>query len=138
MSFVNNVLSELSYQGKSQSDLADSIGIKKSTISMWITRDSVPAADVAQKVADYLNVPLRYLLTGEGKEKPESPLLAYDASLTDGDIGELEEIIGSWSRIDARGKGNVMDTVRREKRRARCRLERTPSGCVVLHPVFVV
>lgn len=114
-SFAKRVISELEYQGKSQKELADFLGTKSSTVRSWITRDSVPAADVAQKVADYLNVPLRYLLTGEGKEKPESPLLAYDASLTDGDIGELEEIIGSWSRIDARGKGNVMDTVRREK-----------------------
>lgn len=115
MSFMSNVISELKYQGKTQTELANHLGLKKGAITAWIARDSVPAADVAQKVADYLNVPLRYLLTGEGKEKPESPLLAYDASLTDGDIGELEEIIGSWSRIDARGKGNVMDTVRREK-----------------------
>lgn len=68
MSFVKNVLTELEYQGKTQSELANAVGIKKSAISMWIARDSVPAADVALRVADFLGVPLSYLVTGERGE----------------------------------------------------------------------
>lgn len=115
MSFVNNVLSELNYQGKSQSDLANSIGLKKSTISMWITRDSVPAADVAQRVADFLGVPLRYLLTGEREDAPAPKVKDVFPWLDAEGAEEISEIADGWNSLDARGRRNVMDTFRREK-----------------------
>lgn len=113
MTVFDTISYELDKRGMTRADLSRVSGIGESTLRAWKTTE--PKAAMLKKVADALDVTMEYLLTGEGKEKPESPLLAYDASLTDGDIEELEEIIGSWSRIDARGKGNVMDTVRREK-----------------------
>lgn len=73
MTFIKRVLDELEFQDKTKSQLAESLGINSAVISMWIKRDSVPAADTALKVARFLNVPLEYLLTGEGSPHEEAP-----------------------------------------------------------------
>lgn len=94
MSFMSNVVSELKYQGKTQSALAEFLGLKKGTITAWIARDSVPAADVALRVADFLGVPLSYLVTGERAEAAPTLRDVYPR-LTDGmaqDVGFIADI----------------------------------------------
>ncbi len=69
MTFVERVLNELEYQGKTKSELADYCGLTRSAFSMWITRNSIPSADVALKVARFLNVSVEYLIDGVEKDQ---------------------------------------------------------------------
>lgn len=47
-------------------------GITQSTLSDWKNGRSTPKADKLQLIADYLNVSLEYLMTGEEKEGGET------------------------------------------------------------------
>lgn len=116
MTVFDRISFELDRRGRTRADLCRASGIDESTIRNW--KKTEPKAAMLKKVADALNVTMDYLLTGEGRESPANPLLAYDSTLAKEDIEDLEEIITGWHLIDARGKGNVIDTFRREKTEA--------------------
>lgn len=63
--FWNNVRSFL-IRDLNQTWLAHEIGISPSTLSMMISRNSIPKADVAHKISVALGVPLSKLLDGDG------------------------------------------------------------------------
>lgn len=50
------------------SDVAKATGITKSTFSDWKSGRSEPKREKMQKIADYFNVTVEYLMTGESKE----------------------------------------------------------------------
>ena len=62
MTFWENVDSELKYQNKTRKQLARELGFDPTTISKGISNGSIPQADMALKIANYLNVSLEYLL----------------------------------------------------------------------------
>lgn len=62
MSFWENVDSELKYQNKTRKQLANTLKFDPTTISKGISSGSIPQADTALKIANYLNVSLEYLL----------------------------------------------------------------------------
>ena len=61
-------------KGLRQVDVARAVGCSKGTVFNWIKRDTLPQADYALKIADYLGVTVRYLVTGERAENELSPL----------------------------------------------------------------
>ena len=65
MSFWKNVENELEYQNISRKDLAQRAGFAVSGISLGISNNSVPSADVAVRIAKVLNVSVEYLVTGK-------------------------------------------------------------------------
>lgn len=68
MNFWDNVLSELEFQCKSRKWLAAEAGFDVSTIGMGQRRNSIPAADVALKIARALGVTIEYLLDQSGAD----------------------------------------------------------------------
>lgn len=48
-----------------QTAVADSVGIRRPTISDWKKNGSYPTADVAVKIAKLLDVSTEYLITGQ-------------------------------------------------------------------------
>ena len=62
MSFWKNVDKELEYTGKTRKELATEVNFPDSYISKGISRNSVPSADLALKIAHALNVSLETLL----------------------------------------------------------------------------
>ncbi len=68
--FAETLLYELERKGITQKQLADFLETKSSTIHSWIVRDTIPAADVALKVAKFLNVSVEYLIDGAIDESP--------------------------------------------------------------------
>lgn len=62
MSFWENVESELKYQNKTRKQLSTEVGIDATTISKGITNNSIPSADIALRIANFLNVTLESLL----------------------------------------------------------------------------
>ena len=75
--FARRIEEELEYLGLKKSDIVKHLKIADSTVRSWWSKDSIPAADVALKVADFLKVPLPYLLDGR-KENTQIKTLLSD------------------------------------------------------------
>lgn len=77
MGFWKNIANELEYQNISRKELAQKADFAVSGISLGISNNSVPSADVAVRIAKVLGVSVEYLVTGKdsAQEKPLSPQL---------------------------------------------------------------
>lgn len=66
MSFKNNLKDELNYKGISSKELSNLSGISQGSLSNYLKENSsIPAADIAVKIAKALNVTVEYLVTGQ-------------------------------------------------------------------------
>ena len=70
MSFWKNVDKELEYTGKTRKELAAEVNFPDSYISKGISRNSIPSADLALKIAHALNVSLEILLEIKSTKSP--------------------------------------------------------------------
>lgn len=57
---------------KAPSRVAIELGLNKSTVSVWKNKAAVPSGETLQKVADYFNVSVDYLLEKEETSPAES------------------------------------------------------------------
>lgn len=60
------------------------LGKNSNVISSWKTRNTIPQADIAVKIADYLGVSIRWLVTGEEDRKMDR---------------ETEEMLRDWAQL---------------------------------------
>ena len=65
LEFWNNVKEELDYKMLSQKELATKTEISYNTIQSWITKDRLPDAAAAVKIAVALEVTVEKLVTGK-------------------------------------------------------------------------
>lgn len=70
MGFWKNVDKELEFSGKTRKELAAEVNFPDSYISKGISRNSIPSADLALKIAHALNVPLESLLELQNDSSP--------------------------------------------------------------------
>ena len=63
-SFKERLTDELNYQGISNKEFAHKVGISLGTLGMYLYRGSIPAADIAVKMAQVLNTTAEYLVLG--------------------------------------------------------------------------
>lgn len=92
MNFTERLRQVMEERKVSMTELAREIGTRQSTISNWMDRGTIPAADTALRVAMYLDVDLVWLITGEHEETkyndnlklsaPERELIRYYRELT--------------------------------------------------------
>lgn len=68
LDFWRNVKDKLEYEMITQKDLAEKIKISYNTLQSWITKDRLPDAEQAVKIAEYLNTTVEYLVTGNQKK----------------------------------------------------------------------
>ncbi len=68
-SFKDRLTDELNYQGISNKEFANKVGIGIGTLGMYLYRGSIPAADVAVKMAQVLNTTTEYLILGIDDKK---------------------------------------------------------------------
>ena len=71
-SFKDRINDELEYQDISKKDFAERTGISINTLNMYLYRGSIPAADVAVRMAQALNTTTEYLVTGADSTTPPS------------------------------------------------------------------
>ena len=88
MSFWQNVETELSYKNISRKELAENASFAVSGISLGLAHNSVPNADVAVRIADFLGVSVEYLVTG----KERSPVPKENAELIHHINTELQKL----------------------------------------------
>ena len=92
-SFKSRLIDELNFQGISNKEFAQKVGISVSTLSMYLYRGSIPAADVAVKMAQVLNTTAEYLILGTENNKP----LPKQSTKTDWQKNEISRIVNSFS-----------------------------------------
>ena len=71
MSISERIFDLLQKQKKSQGALSTALGIRQATVSSWKTKGTTPAADLLEKIAEFFDVSVDYLVTG--KEYAPSP-----------------------------------------------------------------
>ena len=70
--FLQRVIEEMDFLQVSKAELSRAIDVPDSTVRSWFKKDSIPAADTALRIADFLNVSLEYLVTGKKNESKKS------------------------------------------------------------------
>ncbi len=78
--------------GVSTYKVAKETGIAQSVFSSWKTGISTPKQDKLKKIADYFNVSVEYLMTGEEKEGGEKYYLNEETSKMAQKIFENKEL----------------------------------------------
>lgn len=81
--FLQRVLEEMDFLQVSKAELSRAIEVPDPTVRSWFTKDSIPAADTALRIADFLNVSLEYLVTGKLPEskKPKIEISDFNKEL---------------------------------------------------------
>lgn len=100
MGFKENLRDEISYQGLMIKEVADKAGIKAGSLSNYLKENSsIPAADVAVKIAKALNVSVEYLVTGKESSLNGEindkifPIVKRLNHLSDEDFAFFEEVL---------------------------------------------
>lgn len=70
-------------------ELAAKCGVSIATISMWKHRRNFPTADIAVKIAEYLDTTVEYLVTGNERYNPKKDKPVYNDICTD--LGVLDD-----------------------------------------------
>ena len=101
MNFWERVDTELKYLGKTRKELASAAGFDAANISFGIKRNSVPYADTALKVAQFLGVSIEYLLDMPESSSRESESLQVTEienklrRFTQGDLNAVLTIVNA-------------------------------------------
>ena len=90
-SFKDRINDELEYQDISKKDFAERTGISINTLNMYLYRGSIPAADVAVRMAQALNTTTEHLVTGTDSTTPPSK----SSTKSDWQKKEINHILGS-------------------------------------------
>ena len=77
--FSNNLKSLRVRFGLTQQDLANKLGVSKSTVSMYETGNRAPDFEMLEAIADLFNVSLDSLIGAQGKSENEIKVLAAHA-----------------------------------------------------------
>jgi transcriptional regulator with XRE-family HTH domain len=96
----------LAVQKKERKELVAAVGANRGALTNWDKRGTVPAADIALKIADYLGVSVRWLITGQddqGLTLEERNILVKYRCLDDRGRYEVNAL------LDAKLKGNIGD-----------------------------
>lgn len=72
--FVDRIDDLLKNQKKNRSNLYNDLNIPKNLIGQWKQRGTIPSADIACKIAKYLNTTVEYLVTGNDTSPLESEI----------------------------------------------------------------
>ena len=95
---------QLARKQLTQTELADILGIDKSTVGKWINKKALPRMGIIEKLGDYFRVPKSYFLDGV-EPIPKSVRIKVYVSIPAGfpieaieDICGWEEIPGEWVR----------------------------------------
>jgi len=89
--FMDRVESVLKERKWTQKEMAESLGLRRPTLSDWKKNGAVPAGDIALKIADYLNVSIEWLICGK----------------EDGLNNEERWLLSQWKSLDAVQKDTV-------------------------------
>ena len=78
--FLERTLDLIQKKGITKNKLLTDLHLSKNSFLNWSERGNIPSAEVVQKIADYLDVPLDYLLgrTDDSNQKPGETNIRFD------------------------------------------------------------
>ena len=88
--FTENLKRLLEQNNMTNKEFADKIGVKASSVSMWMSGKSLPRMGTLDKIADLFNVPVEFLVT----DKTDDPIQTLAAHLDGNDFTEHQ-----WQQI---------------------------------------
>lgn len=110
MSIIERLLLILDRKNYKMSELCTFLNINTSTMANWKTRNTDPPAKYLIPICEFLDVSLKYLLTGEEqKNSPSSSQLNENES----------ELLNQFKTLDKEGQTSVLHTCYQEVRRMR-------------------
>jgi hypothetical protein len=95
-------------QKRGRKDLIAAVGANRGVLTNWDTRGTVPAADVAIRIAEYLGVSVYWLITGkdeQGLDRDEWNLLVKYRSLDDQGRYEVRALLDATGGQGRRSPG---------------------------------
>ena len=102
LQIVTRLDSLLAEKGENRNIVCAALGLKQQTISGWYTRGSIPKADDALRIADYLGVSPWWLVFGE--EKPEAGKLPASYRQVS---PEDKKLLSEWHALNAEEKASI-------------------------------
>lgn len=103
--FFSKFVKLCSSVGKSPGAVAEEMGINRSTVSCWKSRKSKPTDISLQKIANYFNVPISYLLDDSDEQEKPAP--------DNGDELDMAEVV---SRLSNEELYDLLDAVNKRLR----------------------
>ena len=103
---VNRINSLLAERGIDKKKFYEDCGITSASYSLWNTGKTNPRMKNLEIIADYLRVPVSYLL--EGKEQKEKPVLQME----NGFDADTEELFDIWNSEDEAGRKALIEMAR--------------------------
>lgn len=90
--FINNLKKLLLENNMTYKELAEKIGVKASSVSMWMTGNSLPRMGTLDKIADLFSVSVNSLVTIENSEKPQTIAAHFDGDeYTEEELKKIRE-----------------------------------------------
>ena len=106
MSICERIFTKMGDEKSKQKALAEAIQVPASTITSWKNRNSDPPAKYLIGIADFLNVSILYLLTGQNELNP--------AVLDE----RHQELLAVYDSLDPAGKAIMLAAGYREQLRS--------------------
>ena len=75
------ILNKLNASGRTQSELADYLGVTQAAVSNWVNGVKIPRMGKIDRICSFLNCSRSELLIGEGKSPAEDKIFDYYFSL---------------------------------------------------------
>lgn len=96
--FMDRVESVLKERKWTQKELAESLNLRRPTLSDWKKNGAVPAGDICIKIAEYLNVSVEWLISGKesGLSNEEKWLLAQWGQLDPTQQDTVRTLLDKW------------------------------------------
>ena len=101
MNFWDTVDAEREYKNISRKELAYEAGFSLNCISTGIARGSIPAADVAYRIAKVLGVSVEYLLLGGNTKTAQSSQESQKTNINTEVIERSKKYIKNYELIDS-------------------------------------
>lgn len=67
---LKRIFNELDNQGKDATNMCKELGIANSTFFTWKSKDKIPTTEALQKISNYLNISMDYLVNGTQNWQP--------------------------------------------------------------------
>lgn len=104
MDTIDRIFELMKNRGIKAATLTREIGLSNGLTTQWKQKKQKPSIDNLQKIAEYFDVPIGYLLTGE--EQKEKPILSDEQS------AEIEALVKLYKSAPAEYRKSALDILR--------------------------
>ena len=96
--FMDRVETLLKEKRITQKEMADTLSLRRPTLSDWKKNGAVPAGDICLKIADYLGVSVEWLISGKeaGLSTEQRALLSQWSKLSADQKDTIQILLDKW------------------------------------------